>query len=616
MPRLAKTRQPSRRNVTEPVELCVLFAYHVPDALTRHHLALIRAHNPGVPVIPLTDDVADHLPDGVDVREFPDPFAQSNPWRRCDAMLYRWFAHRQLTAKRYLYLEYDCLCTCNLQEAYAAVWNEDVAAAVLSDPTYSSWMWFDEIPRLSSEDKPFAYGAAPLAGMFFSHRALERIVEGVSRADVFCELRLATASRKAGFAPVQLPPALRKTLRSAPYFRVPKEPGLYHPVKMMTDPVALPAAENVALHGLATQSSASPWSRDPDRSTDAQGANNGQIDGQLGFHTAEEDEPWWQVDLGEQCRLTEIRLYNRLNFADRLSRFFIHASDDGRNWTLLHHKDDDRVFGDKELTPYKVELPPDTAARFVRVTLEGFGFLHFCECEIRGARLNTSDEANKIVPHRRVLRHRRDLSALHLSRRSQSSSMRDVIAHCLLGGKRQGYFIDIGAGDGSTDSSTRLLEQEFDWRGVVCEADQHLHDSIHRLRLCAVDTRCVAGESALSVRDTRVRGPDRFRIQDDGTSHVQPGFADTPLGLTISLGDLLDEFFAPESVDYLCIGADYPAQAILEAYAPPTPRFRVISVAAGAVANLETLDQLLTQQGYQRCPEAELGDDYWYVARE
>ena len=44
---------------------------------------------------------------------------------------------------------------------------------------------------------------------------------------------------------------------------------------------------------------------------DAIGAVDGVKNGKWGFHTALEDNPWWQVDLGEAPRLDRMKIFNR-----------------------------------------------------------------------------------------------------------------------------------------------------------------------------------------------------------------------------------------------------------------------------------------------------------------
>lgn len=225
-------------------DLCILFAYHRCDALTRHHYEVLLRANASHRVIPITDDVADHLPGSIDVKSFPDRWPAANPWRRCDTMLYRWFLHRTVSAKRYLLLEYDCLCNIDAADAYIGVWDADVAARDVFLPGQGrdtrggeyvgqEWYHFREIDRLPPEDRPFAAGLVPMAGLFFSHRGLESIVEHTTSNDVFCELRIGTAARKAGLHPVTFPASLKRTIRWDPHPLVPREPGIYHSIKSL-----------------------------------------------------------------------------------------------------------------------------------------------------------------------------------------------------------------------------------------------------------------------------------------------------------------------------------------------------------------------------------------------
>lgn len=365
-------------------ELCVLFAYHKADALTLYHLELLQRHSPDYLIIPITDDVPVHLPGGVDVKAFADPWPKANPWRRCDTMLYRWFLNRTVSAKRYLYLEYDCLCTQDLAISYQDVWDCEVAARDIVLPEDVDWMWFQEIDRLAPEDQPFALGLVPLAGILFSHNALERIVQNLSTEDVFCELRMGTAARKAGLTLTPFPPSLRASIQHNPHAGVPTGPGLFHAVKSIRHLAPDPATDNLARGRPATQSSVSPWSRRNDLQADASGANNGVIDGQCGFHTDHEDFPWWQVDLESRCELFEMRLHNRIDYPERLRHFRVLLSLDAIRWKPVHSKEDDAVFGASILDPYIFQFPPATVARFVRIELVGTDYLHFCECEIIG----------------------------------------------------------------------------------------------------------------------------------------------------------------------------------------------------------------------------------------
>ena len=68
---------------------------------------------------------------------------------------------------------------------------------------------------------------------------------------------------------------------------------------------------------------------------DAAGGCDGVTNGKWGFHTAEEDNPWWQVDLGEVLPLQQVRLWNRADtesVARRAAHFELLLSADGKSW--------------------------------------------------------------------------------------------------------------------------------------------------------------------------------------------------------------------------------------------------------------------------------------------
>jgi hypothetical protein len=379
-------------------ELCILFAYHRVDELTVKHFESLKQHNSNYAIVPITDDISDHLPGTIDVKSFDDPWPKAIPWRRCDTMLYRWFMNRQVTAERYLLLEYDCLCTVDVKEAYKDIWEAEVAARDILVPgekrntrfgnyVHGEWYWFNEVDKLPPEDRPHAAGLVPLAGVFFSHHGLQSIVTHATREDVFCELRIGTAAQKAGLRVVEFPESLKRTIWWDPHARLPSEPGVFHAVKFTQD-ISLAdtslSGTNLALGRPATQSSVSSWSNHPTVEADARGANNGQIDGLAGFHTYREACPWWQVDLQALCSLRTVRIFNRRECADRLRHFRILSSIDGVNWIVLHRKTDEVVFGESDLRPYVAQLPHDCVGRFVRIQLEGWDCLHFCECEVFG----------------------------------------------------------------------------------------------------------------------------------------------------------------------------------------------------------------------------------------
>jgi hypothetical protein len=127
----------------------------------------------------------------------------------------------------------------------------------------------------------------------------------------------------------------------------------------------------------AYQSSFSMWSQ----FNDPQGAVRGVKSGRFGFHTDEEDRPWWQVDLGAVTALNEIRVFNCLeSCSERADSLHVFISDDGMDWREVHAPTGER-FGGVDGHPLRVMVPGERA-RIVRVQLGERNYLHLDAVEV------------------------------------------------------------------------------------------------------------------------------------------------------------------------------------------------------------------------------------------
>lgn len=140
---------------------------------------------------------------------------------------------------------------------------------------------------------------------------------------------------------------------------------------------------NLALRKPAFQSSISQYSIGTTHAEDAKGGNNGHLACRYGFHTEREHNPWWQVDLEDSFLIHRVVIFNRPDQAERLKRFTLLGSTDGRDWEELFRKTDDQIFG-RGGEPFAAEIEGDPLARFVRLRLDGDEPLHFVECQVFG----------------------------------------------------------------------------------------------------------------------------------------------------------------------------------------------------------------------------------------
>lgn len=139
---------------------------------------------------------------------------------------------------------------------------------------------------------------------------------------------------------------------------------------------------NLAQGCSATQSSTSKWSTSQHPDIDALIAVNGRISDDF-IHSGAEVNPWWQVDLGGVHSISEVIIYNRDTFQSRLRHFSVLTSLDGIYWNVAYKKYSDQVFNE-----YTSKMHSGTAARYVRVRLDGPGPLHFRQCEVFGEPLD------------------------------------------------------------------------------------------------------------------------------------------------------------------------------------------------------------------------------------
>ncbi|MHB8971137.1 MAG: HzsA-related protein [Pirellulaceae bacterium] len=115
---------------------------------------------------------------------------------------------------------------------------------------------------------------------------------------------------------------------------------------------------------------------------DAAGACDGVKDGHFGFHTQQEENPWWQVDLGELLPLDRIVIYNRGDgVAERAAHLKILVSENGRDWQQLYEHDGTVFQGYVDQKPLQVAAN-DCQSRYVRVQLPGLTYLHLDEVEV------------------------------------------------------------------------------------------------------------------------------------------------------------------------------------------------------------------------------------------
>ncbi|MFT8991218.1 MAG: glycosyltransferase family 2 protein, partial [Gluconobacter albidus] len=139
----------------------------------------------------------------------------------------------------------------------------------------------------------------------------------------------------------------------------------------------------ISKHKSATQiSTVHPGSVDED----AQRVLSGNLCGKSQNHTALENNPWWQVDLGAVYKVHEMRLFNRLDgVVERVANFILDASINGNTWFVVMRKNDNVNYGGADGSPYIWVDIDGIEARFLRLTIPHDNtYLHFDQIQFFG----------------------------------------------------------------------------------------------------------------------------------------------------------------------------------------------------------------------------------------
>jgi hypothetical protein len=112
-------------------------------------------------------------------------------------------------------------------------------------------------------------------------------------------------------------------------------------------------------------------------------ATNGNKRGHSGSMTTNEVNPWWQIDLEDVFKISQIKLWHETNFVNQTKALYLLASEDGERWQELAYLP---VFEFELEEGHKVKTFEfeHLTARYVKVQLKAETILRFDEIEIFG----------------------------------------------------------------------------------------------------------------------------------------------------------------------------------------------------------------------------------------
>lgn len=212
----------------------------------------------------------------------------------------------------------------------------------------------------------------------------------------------------------------------------------------------------------------------------------------------------------------------------------------------------------------------------------------------------------------RDLPHAAQAAALNALPKSQSQIRQDIFALATNEFRRDGFFVEFGAGDGVDLSNTNLLETGYGWSGILAEPAKSLHTALRANRSSTIETRCVWSASGDMLSFTETQNSHLSAISPFVNNEHRKGAQDYQVE-TVSLNDLLLQHKAPAIIDYMSIDTEGSEFEILNAFDFDRWQMRCLSVEHNHSPQREQLFTLLSARGYRRVMIEHSGVDDWYV---
>ncbi len=164
---------------------------------------------------------------------------------------------------------------------------------------------------------------------------------------------------------------------------------------------------------------------------------------------------------------------------------------------------------------------------------------------------------------------------------SNSQNGQDLWVKKVFNNKRDGYFLEIGGGDGVWISNTLLLEKELGWTGILVEPTKAFERLVVNRPNCICINKCISSDYR-TVTLFEIHDKGQAGISDKASSNtLLTQVSDIPIEEldkfnskwgeakeayvvdAVPLASILDEAQAPSHIDYFSLDVEGHEEAIL-----------------------------------------------------
>jgi hypothetical protein len=181
--------------------------------------------------------------------------------------------------------------------------------------------------------------------------------------------------------------------------------------------------------------------------------------------------------------------------------------------------------------------------------------------------------------------------------------------------KRNGFFVDLAAGDGVHLSNTYFLEKHLGWIGLLFEPNPKFSEALKKERTSPIVNKPV-GATAKELVQFRIDNMYLGGIVADGFDNSPKNRSDKRSSSevieleTTTLEEELIKHCAPDIVDYLSLDIEGAEEAALSTFDFDKFKFRFISIERPTL----NLDLMLDEAGYVQIKHSDF--DVFYTHRD
>lgn len=139
--------------------------------------------------------------------------------------------------------------------------------------------------------------------------------------------------------------------------------------------------------------------------------------------------------------------------------------------------------------------------------------------------------------------------------------------------KKNGYFVDLAAGDGIFLSNTYFLEKNMGWKGLCIEPST-FYTELTKNRDCECSDSVVMqdGYEVEFIEYDKITDYEHLLSTVSGTSQAPYPIKSITKHISVSLDTLLDKYNAPQVIDYISMDIEGSEIYVLQDFLPKNKR--------------------------------------------